>query len=84
MKVERKSMNWFSKRPLYKQMQAIRERSQARTASFEAANTAASVAFAGAQQSLFAGQASLVTQATIERTQRELQAKIKATVNLLA
>jgi len=84
MKVARKSMNWFSKRPLYKQMQAIREGNQARTASFEAANTAASVGFAAAQQNLVAGQASLVTQAAIDRTQRELQTKLKATVNLLA
>lgn len=84
MKIQRKSMNWFTKQPIYKQVQAIREQNRARTASFEAANSAAGASFAAAQQNLFAGLASLVAQATISRTESEIQATIKSAVDKLA
>ena len=81
MQMQIKRMNWVQKRPLYKVMKAQRERQQAMTANFESATVAASTNFALAQQNLFAGQASLVTQAAITRTQNELKAKV-ATLNM--
>jgi hypothetical protein len=73
-----KRMNWFQKRPVYKIMEARRERHRTSIETFQANMAAAASTFAAAQTSLSSGLAEIAAQLVIQRSQTQLQAKIKS------
>ena len=76
MGIQIKRMNWYQKKPLYQVNQAWRQKRQAMISDFQNASASASAAFTGAQINRSAGMAALAAQASVARSQSEIQATI--------
>ena len=69
-----KRMNWYQKRPLYKEVEAWREKRRAGIAEYQEASAAAASGFAAAQTSYSTGMATLAGKASLARIQNEIKA----------
>jgi hypothetical protein len=79
--VQFKRMNWFQKRPLYKVMDAWRQRRREANAEFLSVSANAAARFANAQINLAQGSATLAGQQALLRVQDELK-KVTASLSV--